>query len=1050
MAKRFLLLFMVMLSLDATLSLAQTVRITGKVTEAGADPIVGGTVTLRGSSTGTITDIDGNYSISAPKDGVLEFRYIGLETLAVPVNGRTVIDVELQGSAIAMDEIVVVGYGTQSRRTVTASIASVNGENIRDIPNPNAESALQGRAAGVSIITPNGGVGQAPVVRVRGVSSITSGTEPLYVVDGVPVQSGNIAYIGNTNALADINPADILSMDVLKDAAAAAMYGSRAANGVVLITTRKGQQDKAKVTYSGWVGITTPSRLIEVMNAGQYVEFKNLAVSNRYGTDERSITSGYTSPHGNKAYNLYSLGGGQYADTNWNDLLYQTGVQHNHSVAASGGTSKVQYYISANYTDQKGMVVNDHYDRLGGAANVTAKATDWLKLGINLNATTSRTSYTDRGRKGSQFATANFSRMAMILPPNIPAYDPVTGAPYLEPGRAGLGFGPNTVEVSYYNPVAMLEYDDRQASDIARVISSYFAELTPVTGLTLKTQLGIDFMSVNDEQFNNPFNGDSYASHASAYKSSISNKTMTWTNTAQYSFSIGENNFDILAGLETYEKKLNRWGAYRTDILNEDLTVYQADYSNIYPYSNAIEESSLFSYLGRINYDHAAKYMFSLNFRRDGFSALSRNHRWGNFGGVSAAWRISQEAFFEPLRELFSDLKIKGSWGIVGNTNIGPYAAKSYYESGYYGTQGAFNLASIADTENLKWESSTKVDAGFSVQILRNITVDFDFYRNHASDLILDVPVSYSKGIPGNKITTNAGEMTNTGIELSISATPVKTKDFTWNTSFNITTQKNKVINLAEGIKEIIGANDYNITLPGYSIGQLYIRPSAGIDPESGRRILTGKNGEEVLVVFEKTDTYFRKDNGEVYLQADIKQQIAGGTMPTYYGGWTNDFKYGNFDLSALLQYSGGNYIYNGSIATMSDMRYWNNSVDVYNNAWKNPGDNARYAKPIYSDNVSNGSAFPITDWVEKGDYLRLKNVTLGYTFNTRNWPKKAGIASLRLYASAQNLFCLTSYTGLDPESLISSNDQAALQGGVDKNALPQARVFTFGVNVGF
>jgi TonB-linked SusC/RagA family outer membrane protein len=1043
-------MFMVVLLSGTCLSLAQTVNVTGIVTEAGGEPVIGGTIILQGTSTGTVTGVDGSYSINAPADGVLEFRYIGLDTKAVPVEGRTRINVELTSSSINVDEVVVIGYGTQSRRTVTASVVSVSGENIKDLPNPNAESALQGRASGVSIITPNGGVGQAPVVRIRGVSSITSGTEPLYVVDGIPIQTGNAAYLGNTNALADINPADIQSIDILKDAAAAALYGSRAANGVVLITTRKGRQDKAQVSYSGWIGVTTPSNLIDVMNAEQYTEFKNLTVANRYGDAERSIASGYTSAHGNQAYNLWQLGNGEHVDTKWSDYLYQTGLQHNHTVAVSGGSNKVQYYLSANYTDQKGMVENDHYDRLGGTANVTAKATDWLKVGINLNGTTSTTSYTDRGRKGSQYATANFSRLAMILPPNIPAYHPSTGEPYYEP-NAGLGYGPNTVYVSYYNPVALMEYGDKYQSDIARVISSYFAEITPIQGLTLKTQLGVDYLHVSDEEFSNPFTGDAYSSHGSSDKVSVTNKVLTWTNTAQYNFSLGEHHFDILVGQESYEKSLDRWGAYRTDILDEKFTVFQADYNNIYPYTeaNTLEETSLLSYLGRLNYDYEQRYMLSVNFRRDGFSALSKNNRWGNFGGASAAWRISNEGFFEPYSSLFTDLKLKGSWGIVGNTNILPYAARSYYQSSFYGSGGAYYLSSIADTENLKWESSTKLDVGFSAQIKNNVQVEFDFYRNYASDLILDVPVSYSKGIPGNKITSNAGAMTNTGIELSVSGQVVRTKDFSWNTSFNITTQKNEVVKLAEGITEIIGANDYNITLPGYSIGQLYIRQTAGIDPQTGRRIFIGDQGE-ALVMFEKSATYYYKDDPEkAYPQAEIKQVVSGGTLPTYYGGWTNDFKYKNFDLSVLLQYSGGNYIYNGSTATLSDMRFWNNSIDVYENAWKNPGDQAKYAKPIYGDNVSNGSVYPISDWVEKGDYLRLKTLTLGYTFNTRSW-NKSGISALRLYAAAQNLFCLTGYTGLDPESLISSNDQAALQGGVDKNSLPQSKVFTFGVNITF
>jgi TonB-linked SusC/RagA family outer membrane protein len=1054
MTKKFLLILTLMLTGGASLVLAQDITVKGTVKDSGGETIIGANILVKGTSTGVATDIDGNYSISAPRNGTLVVSYIGYVTQEVRVNSRSAIDVVLLTNEQELEEVVVIGYGTQSRRTVTASVASVSGERFKDIPAPNAEAALQGRASGVSIITPNGGVGQAPIVRVRGVSSITSGTEPLYVVDGIPIATGNTSYSGNVNALADINPADILTMDVLKDAAAAALYGSRAANGVVLITTRKGQADRTKITYDGWMGVTQATNKIPVMNAAQYVEFKNLSVANRYGTDERSITSGYVSPYGNKAYNLWTLPGGGYVDTDWSKVIYQTGLQHNHSVSASGGSKKLQYYISANYTNQDGMVVKDHYQRLGGAANVTANATDWLSFGINLNGTTSTTSYVDGGRKGSQYSTKNFSRMAMILPPNIPVYHPETGEPYIEE-RGGIGYGPNTMDNGYYNPQAIIDYGDIYKSEIARIISSYFAELKPISGLSIKTQLGIDYMLVADEAFYTPLHGDGFPLGDAAISRSI-RKATTWTNTAQYNFSVGDNNFNVLAGMESYSRSLNRAGADRDDILNTQFRVYQADYANIYPYSNALEESSLLSYLGRVNWDYNAKYMASVNFRRDGFSALSPKNRWGNFGGASAAWRISQESFFEPFTDIFSDLKIKGSWGIVGNTNIGAYAAKSYYQSGYYGSEGQYYISSVADTENLKWESSTKLDIGFTAQLFRNIDIEFDYYRNDASDLILDVPVAWSKGIPSNKITTNAGAMRNTGIEFSISATPYQTKDFSWFTSFNITTQTNEVIKLTEGVSEIRGGNDYNTTQVGYSIGQLFIRPSAGIDPQSGRRVMIGKDGTEVLVMFEKTGTYFRKDDylrdGTLtpYAQSDIVQQIAGGTMPTYYGGWTNDFKYKNFDLSLLLQYSGGNWIYNGGTATLSDMRNWNNSIDVYENAWRKVGDNAKYAMPIYGDNTSNGSAQPITDWVERGDYLRFKTLTIGYTFNTKVWSQKVGISSLRLYAGAQNLFCLTGYSGLDPESLISSNDQAALQGGVDKNSLPQAKTYTFGVNVTF
>ncbi|MDR1332545.1 MAG: TonB-dependent receptor [Tannerella sp.] len=1065
MTKKRLFLLVVMLLSGTVYSFAQTINVTGKVSESDGTPIIGGTVILKGSSsTGAVTDIDGNYSISVPGDAILEFRYIGLDSQDVPVNRRTVINVTLTTSNVEIEEVVVIGYGTQSRRSVTASIASVSGESFKDIPNPNAESALQGRAAGVSIITPNGGIGQAPVVRIRGVSSITSGTEPLYIVDGVPIQSTNVSS-GTTNPLADINPADILSMDVLKDAAAAALYGSRAANGVVMITTRKGQQDRARVTYSGWVGITTPTKFIETMNAQQYVDFKNLAARNRYGTDEMQIAGSPTAEvrdllpklgEGLKAFNLWPLPDGGYVDTNWNDYIYQTGLQHSHSVAVSGGSARTQYYMSVNYTDQKGMVANDHFDRLGGSMNVTSKATDWLKIGANINASTTNTALTDNGRGGNIFATQGFSRMALIIPPTYPAYNQ-DGTPWTS-GSAGLENGSNTANPGGYpNPVALIDLGTRNNSDMARIISSYFIELTPIKGLMLKTLYGVDYMNVAYHSFNTPFMGDAFPSNGSATVTRTKNLTKTWTNTAQYVFSIGAHNINALAGIEAYERERNRWGANRTDILDDKFTVFQADYANVYSTTthNSIVENSLFSYFGRINYDFGDKYMLSLNYRRDGYSELSKNHRWGNFYGISGAWRITQESFFEPYTDFFSDLKIKGSWGVVGNTNLRAYASKSYYQSGFYGSASMYRLSKIADSENLKWESSTKMDIGFSAQLRRNITVEFDWYRNHASDLILDVPVAPSKGIPDNYITANAGKMSNTGIEFSISATPYKTRDFSWFTSFNITTHRNKVIKLADGIDELLSSDTYwqnNLTLPGYSIGQLYIRESRGIDPETGRRIVVGKNGEEILIMFEKSgaERLVNRATGEPYPEADIIQKIYGGTMPTYYGGWTNDLKYKHLDLSILFQYSGGNKIFNGTTATVSDMRAWSNSVDVYNNVWRQPGDNAKYAKPVYGDNYSNGSNWAISDWIERGDYLRLKTLTIGYSFDTKRWPRKVGVGTLRVYAMAQNLFCLTGYSGLDPESLISSNDNAALFGGIDKNTLPQSKVFTFGVNVSF
>ena len=974
----------------------------------------------------------------------MQISYIGMQTAEVAIAPN--IRVILKTDSKALDEVVVVAYGTQSARTVTASVSTVRADALKDVPSVSFDQMLQGRASGVSITTPSAGVGQAPIVRVRGVNSITSGTSPLYVVDGVPIESGNLSYLANANALADINPADIVSMDVLKDAAAAALYGSRAANGVILITTKQGQSGKVKVSYDGFVGFSNATDFYEMMNAQEYVDFKNLAVKNRYGTDELSLTTGYVSPYGNKAFNMMKDANGNYVDTDWKDAAFQNGLSQSHSVAVSGGSDKVRYYLSGNYTTQEGIVKGDKYDRLGVKANINVQATDWLKVGMNTNVTTGTTSYVDAARRGSNFAVGGFPRLALINAPNLPMYNE-DGTPYYL--AQGLGYGGNTVFSTFSNPAAILSLGSGLSSDVTRFIGVFYAEATPLKGLSLKTQYGVDYARIEEQRFWSPLHGDGVNSKGLANAYNTKNNRWTWTNTATYNFSLGQNNFNLLAGTEASERNNSRWTAQRKDLQDDKFVVFQGPFGSATA-GGSLSNNTMVSYFGRINYDYASKYIVSLNYRRDGYSALSEKNRWGNFGGVSAAWRVSEEGFFKPLRNVVDDLKIKGSYGVVGNTDIYDYASKSFYSSYNYGINGTYGLAQIADP-NLKWESSEKYSIGFNARLLDRISVDFDYYYTKSSDLILDVPQSPSKGIPGNIITTNAGKMKNSGIELTVSADVIRNSQFTWETSFNITTNKNKVISLADGVENILkgdngGLEITNITVPGKSIGRLYLYPTAGVDPKSGRRVFITPEGDRTLLMFEKGGWFY--EDGTEYA-GEFEPVDCGNTLPTWYGGWTNNFKYKGFDLSLFFQFSGGNKIYNGTKASVSDMRYWNNSKDVYKKYWTPERTHAEYPMPIYGDNYSNGSALPISDLVERGDYLRLKNVSLGYTFNTKNWSKAVGISALRLYVQAQNLFVITGYSGMDPETL-TNVESATLSGGTDKNTLPQARTYTIGVNLTF
>ena len=1045
--KRKLMLLLTCLFMGIGLVTAQTQKVTGVViSEEDGQPVVGASVLAKGTTVGVITDVDGKFTLSGIPSSAktLQISYIGMQTAEVAIAPN--IRVILKTDSKALDEVVVVAYGTQSARTVTASVSTVRADALKDVPSVSFDQMLQGRASGVSITTPSAGVGQAPIVRVRGVNSITSGTSPLYVVDGVPIESGNLSYLANANALADINPADIVSMDVLKDAAAAALYGSRAANGVILITTKQGQSGKVKVSYDGFVGFSNATDFYEMMNAQEYVDFKNLAVKNRYGTDELSLTTGYVSPYGNKAFNMMKDANGNYVDTDWKDAAFQNGLSQSHSVAVSGGSDKVRYYLSGNYTTQEGIVKGDKYDRLGVKANINVQATDWLKVGMNTNVTTGTTSYVDAARRGSNFAVGGFPRLALINAPNLPMYNE-DGTPYYL--AQGLGYGGNTVFSTFSNPAAILSLGNGLSSDVTRFIGVFYAEATPLKGLSLKTQYGVDYARIEEQRFWSPLHGDGVNSKGLANAHNTKNNRWTWTNTATYNFSLGQNNFNLLAGTEASERNNSRWTAQRKDLQDDKFVVFQGPFSSATA-GGSLSNNTMVSYFGRINYDYASKYIVSLNYRRDGYSALSEKNRWGNFGGVSAAWRVSEEGFFKPLRNVVDDLKIKGSYGVVGNTDIYDYASKSFYSSYNYGINGTYGLAQIADP-NLKWESSEKYSIGFNARLLDRISVDFDYYYTKSSDLILDVPQSPSKGIPGNIITTNAGKMKNSGIELTVSADVIRNSQFTWETSFNITTNKNKVISLADGVENILkgdngGLEITNITVPGKSIGRLYLYPTAGVDPKSGRRVFITPEGDRTLLMFEKGGWFY--EDGTEYA-GEFEPVDCGNTLPTWYGGWTNNFKYKGFDLSLFFQFSGGNKIYNGTKASVSDMRYWNNSKDVYKKYWTPERTHAEYPMPIYGDNYSNGSALPISDLVERGDYLRLKNVSLGYTFNTKNWSKAVGISALRLYVQAQNLFVITGYSGMDPETL-TNVESATLSGGTDKNTLPQARTYTIGVNLTF
>jgi TonB-linked SusC/RagA family outer membrane protein len=1031
--KRKLTLLFICLITSIGIVTAQDSKVTGVVTSSeDGQPIIGASVLVIGTTTGTITDFNGTFNLNVPKTAkTLRISYVGMQSVEVAIKPN--LKVVLNPNAKELDEVVVIAYGTQSSKSVTSSIATVKSDALKDVPSVSVDQMLQGRASGISITTPSAAVGQSPVVSIRGISTINSGTQPLYVVDGMPITSGDLASMGNANALADINPADILSIDVLKDASASSMYGSRAANGVILITTKKGKSGSSKVSYDMNIGYSEPTDFIKVLNAKEYTDFKNQAVKNIGGSE---------------TFETMTDSKGRLIDTNWADHIYKNGLSQNHTVALSGGNDKTDYYMSANYTQNEGIVIGDNYHRLSLKANASVKATDWLKVGINTIYSKSKTAYMDGSRNGGTFSGSGLARLAIILPSNMPAYDD-DGMPYYEYGRF-LGYGNNSVVCTNFNPIALHEYGNNVTTRTDRIIASAYAEITPIENLTLKSQYGIDRATIEDNRFWNALHGDGYKSSSDLSVNGVANgehankDIWTWTNTANYKYELNKHHFDFLLGMEASNDRYKYWSVQGSGITDNAFSGIEADYSS-YQHGGNKFEKSMISYFGRINYDWDYKYMLSVNMRRDGYSPLGNDTRWGNFGGASVAWRISSEPFMEKYKDYVNDLKIKASWGLVGNSDIGYYPSKSTYAGTYYGTKPSYVMGYIKDS-SLKWESTNNYDFGISARLMDCVSVDMDIYYSRSKNLILDIPQAPSTGIYGSSLTGNAGSMENRGLELAVSVDILRDGPLKWTSSANVTFNKNKVLKLTDNILSSDDGNfEYNnITVEGKSIGQLYLYKTGGIDPETGRRIFYSTDGER-LTTFNKR---FYKEDGTVF-GGSLKQEMFGNTKPTYFGGWTNSFAYKGFDLNIFFQFSGGNKIYNGTKASSSDMRSWNNRKDVLTKSWKKKGDKATYAFPIYGDNYSNGSAYSISDWVEKGDYIRLKNISLGYTFNTKNWSKKIGISSLRLYAQAQNLFVISSYSGMDPE-VLSNVMSPSLSGGIDKNTLPQARTYTFGLNVSF
>ena len=997
--------FLWVLLLPALTVFAQSRTISGKVTDSkDGTPLSGVSVTVKGSSNGVQTDASGNFSISVPTTArMLVFSYVGFGSEEVAIrNNNNTIDLALTSDDRRLQEVVVVGYGTQRRKAVTAAITKVDVTEINNLVSSSFDKQLAGRAAGVQVTVPSGLTNQEPRIRIRGVNSISYGRDPLIVIDGVPavqgsllqqnptlgsingVANGNsntpvsgtnnnsgISAVANTNALSDISPNDIESIEVLKDGAATAIYGSRAANGVILITTKKGKQGKMNVNYNMYVGTFKPAKRYKLLNAQEFVTIANEKYTNAGQTPQAAMNA-------------------QNTNTDWQDEIFSKNpFVQSHSFGFDGATAATNYYFSFNYLSQDGLVKTNSTNRYGIRTNFSHKVNKWVRVGNTLSI--SRVEDKDQNNGGNSLSGAVTAALRAL--PNVRAYDTANkkfGGFNVSPDGAALGQDANsrTIDNNYVN-IAYVLAKNKFRSEKMRIIENAFIELTPIEDLTFRSQGSLDYQASHDFLAYDPLHGDGRGSNGRVDNITLSRNRYVWQNYANYNKSFGSHNIFLTAGTEM-QRDVEKYSYGRGTNFSDPFFISDNLVSGSYTTftsGGGIFKSGFVSYFGRINYDFSSKYFLQLSFRRDGQSSLAKDVRFGNFPGASVGWRISEENFWKKsaINNVIDEFKIRGSYAVVGNTLSGFPFLSTYGPTPYGGLNG---IAIDAVGNNvLQWETNKKLDAGVDISFLnRRFQLTFDWYQNRNDDLVLAAPLPSSFGVPNNSIFRNIGDMKNYGFEVSVDARILQRKNFVWSANFNFTSAKNKVLSLVNNQDVILpGPNNgtFNILRVGQPINALYGFQYAGVNTGNGNPLYLKADG--TLVQANVAGTTYNISNGKsdpslgavVTLDA-ADRVVLGNILPTYFGGFSNTFNYKNFGLDVFFRYSGGNKIYNLTRQeTLLVQGFQNNGTEILRR-WQKPGDVTDVPKVwIGKNNQVNNQSVATSRFVENGDYVRLQNVVL-------------------------------------------------------------------------
>lgn len=970
---------------ESTEFLQQQKSVSGKVTDSSGMPVPGVTVLVKGTTNGTITDGDGKYTISSlPENAVLQFSFVGMKQQEVVVGNKTTVNVSMAEETIGIEEVVAIGYGTVAKKDITTAVSTVSTKDIDERPIISAAQAIQGKAAGVNVYQPSGAPGGEMVIRVRGTTSFNGSNSPLYVVDGVPVDNLNF-----------LSPMDIASIQILKDASSASIYGSRAANGVVLITTKQATNG-AKVAANVQYGVSQVANQIKSLNAAQY---KDLMDEIRPG----AIPEGTTD------------------QTNWFNEVYGTGLTQNYQLQLSDGNEKLRYFVSGGYLNEKGVLSSAFFRRYNFRSNVESQVRSWLRFGLNLsysdNTSNGVTTGQGSNRGGVVLSVVNLPTASRIIDEETGLYNRVF-------------FGQNIT-----NPIESIENGKNNKNNENRLISSGNATITFSPDLKLKSSFTLDRRNGKITGFTPPVHGSDRDDWGSAWDTRNVNTLLVFDNVMTYKTTFAEkHNFEAMSGTSWTDSQWSQSNISGTHFKDDQIQTLNV--ANKIAWNSTGSNASawgIMSFFGRLSYNFDSKYLLTFNVREDGSSKLHPDYRWGTFPSLSGAWRMSSEEFMNDLTWL-NDLKIRGGWGQTGNqSGVGDYAylqrysisRQAWFETGKEDALALITQSNLR-TSDLTWETTTQTNLGVDATMFDNrLTIAMDYYSKHTTDMLMYVSLPSGASV-ASSIVRNEGEMMNRGFEFSANSRNM-TGALNWTTDFNISFNKNelKSLELQQIYYDAETTDAFHQTRvvrnePGRSLGGFYGYISDGVDVETGELMYRDINEDGKITASDKT--------------------YIGDPNPVFTFGLTNSFAYKGFSLNLFLQGSVGNDIFNaskGDIQGMYDLK--NQSTEVLKR-WRTPGQLTDVPKAGF--NMQPSSFF-----IEDGSYLRVKDITLSYNFRG-NILNRMGVSRLQPYVTASNLFTLTNYSGMDPE-VNQWGNSGAVQ-GIDWGTYPHSKSFLFGLNVEF